>query len=105
MVTFTIEFSLSPSLLTFEKAAQLRRALSMFNAPICYDGDLSGHGHVDAEAPMQHEVLRELEEAGAVLLGVTDGHRSFADFFGKKAPLDTERATVYCQMCLEGRIW
>ena len=101
---FTIDFLISPARLTFELAQHLVDTAVRYNSRLTFDG-YSGKGTVTAEVPAHYEALNMLEDVKAVLTGITDGHRSFAEFFGKKAPLDFDHARVYTNMCLEGKIW
>ena len=101
---FTIDFTIPPARLTFELAQQMTDAAERLGAGLTFGG-FTGKGVVIAESPSHYEMLNMLEEADAILTGITDGHRSFRDFFGKDAVLTHDRATAYSNMCLEGRIW
>lgn len=101
---FTIDFTIPPSRLTFEQARQICDTCGRYGAEVSFDG-YSGNGTISAESPAHYEAVNALEEAKAILTGITDGHRSFAEFFGKTTPLTYDNARAYTNMCLEGKIW
>ena len=103
LVTMTAQ--ISPVRLTFDAASNLKDLLTICDADAEFDSDLSGRLTVTVDDRHMYETLRILGEKGAFLIDVrADGLRSFNEYFGTKLPLDTERASVYCTMCLEGRI-
>lgn len=96
---------ISPVRLTFDAASNLKDLLTICDADAEFDSDLSGRLTVTADGTMVYEALRIMEEKGALLTGIrAEGQRSFAEYFGTRAPLDYERASVYVTMCREGRI-
>lgn len=101
---FTIDFVIPPARLTFELAQQMTDTCGLYDANVTFNG-FTGKGTIIVESPAHYEMLNMLEDAAAILTGITDGHRSFRDFFGKNAPLDHDHAQVYTSMCLEGKIW
>lgn len=101
---FTIDFTVPPARLTFELAQQMKDAAERLGAGLTFGG-FTGKGVLIVESPAHYEMLHMLEDADAILTGITDGHRSFRDFFGKNAVLTCDRARTYTNMCLEGRIW